>query len=380
MAGSANQMEALTDALRSGTLTRAEFVRRAAALGMTATAAAALAHRASAASTVGERRWADRTIRVQVWPGSYEEMYRKYVFSPFSKTTGAKIETVRTNEFYTLAKVIQEVKSGRPKLDMSVFLPSDVIRGGQLDLFERIPSSLANLADLQPFAKSLAPYGVGYLVYTYAFGKHTGIAKTKGIDPKRWRDLWNPRLEKSIMIGEQTVTYTIQSINLMLHGKLWPVQKDAWEWLKKLSPNIHSLPLDPAEMQNLLARNEAQVAVLFDGRIWTMQDAGVPVRYVIPQEGLYANLDYFSIPRGTPNRDLAFDLLNFALEPASQRAIGIHLHYGPTNRRVRFSGAAAQRVVWRADQLRKLKFENAQYVASKTDEWTDRWNEWRASL
>ena len=84
----------------------------------------------------------------------------------------------------------------------------------------------------------------------------------------------------------------------MLHGKLWPVQNDAWEWLKKLSPNIHSLLLDPAEMQNLLARNEAQVAVLFDGRIWTMQDAGVPVRYVIPKEGLYANLDYFSIPMG----------------------------------------------------------------------------------
>ena len=111
-----------------------------------------------------------------------------------------------------------------------------------------------------------------------------------------------------------------------------------------------------------------------------MQDAGVPVRYVIPKEGLYANLDYFSIPAG---RRTGISLSTCSTLRSSLRLNAPSAPTCITARRTEGCASAAlprSEWVWRADELRKLKFENAQYVASKTDEWTDRWNEWRASL
>jgi putative spermidine/putrescine transport system substrate-binding protein len=362
--------------LRRQTLSREELLRKAAALGVVCGSTGLLAGPALG----GSRRAAAATLTLQVWPGSYEEMYKKYVFDPFAKQNNITIKTSGTNEFADLGKVQQEVKSGSPKLDASVFLPSDVIRGTHLGVFERIPSNLPNLKNVYPFAKKLMPYGVAYLVYTYAYGKRTDIKKTHGIDPKSWKDLWDPRLKKSITIGSGQTTYLVQSINMMLHGRLSPVGADAWDQLHKLAPNVHSLQDDPAQQQDLLVRSEAPVAVLFDGRIWTMQDAGVPVHYVIPTEGIYASADYVAVLKGSKNKDLAFRYIDFALSPKASHDIGVHLHYGPTNRTVKFAPREAQRVVSGPAQVAKLRFENGQYVAAHTDEWTQKWNEWRASL
>jgi putative spermidine/putrescine transport system substrate-binding protein len=307
-------------------------------------------------------------------------MYQKYVFAPFAKKNDLKIRTSSTSEFADLGKVQQEVKSGSPDLDASVFLPSDVIRGAKLGVFEKIPSNLASLRDVYPFAKKLMPNGVGYLVYTYAYGKRPDIMKTHGIDPKTWKDLWDPKLKKAITIGTGQTTYLVQSINIMLHGRVSPIGKDVWEWLHKLSPNVHSLQDNPAQQGDLLVRGEAPVAVLFDGRIWTMQDTGVPVRYVVPTEGIYANMDFFSVVKGAPNKDLAFKFIDFALSSKPAHDIGLHLHYGPTNRKVTFTKKQAERVISGPAQIGKLKFENALYAAAQTDEWTKKWNEWRATL
>jgi putative spermidine/putrescine transport system substrate-binding protein len=135
-----------------------------------------------------------------------------------------------------------------------------------------------------------------------------------------------------------------------------------------------------AQQQDLLDRGEAPVAVLFDGRIWTMEDAGVPIRYQIPSEGIYGNMDYFGVPKGAPNKELAFEFIDFALAPESQKRSGVGLHYGPTNDQVTFSGAEAERVIWTPEQLQEVHFEDAQYAAEHSDEWTEKWNKWQSSL
>ncbi|MEX1134807.1 MAG: extracellular solute-binding protein [Acidimicrobiia bacterium] len=325
-------------------------------------------------------KYEGQELVVQVWPGSYEEVYSEQVFGPFEELTGADIIAASTFEFFTLARLEEEVASGDPQLDVSVMLPSDVVRAAEQGLLEPISEeNVPNVAKLRPESNALLPDGVGYLVYTYGFGYHTDIEEDLGFVPSCWEDLWDPRLEGSIVTGRFQAPYTVQSINMMLRGELSPVQEDVWEKLSELNPNIHSLHDSPAGMEDALVRKDAYVAIVFDGRIWTMADAGVPVEYVLPCEGTYGNQDFFSIVKGTRNLELAYDFVNFTLAEESQARIAEHLHYGPTNTSVELTEEQASRAIY-GDDWNQIQMEDYEYAAANTDEWTDLWNEWVASL
>jgi putative spermidine/putrescine transport system substrate-binding protein len=317
-----------------------------------------------------------QSLMLQPWPGSYEEKYTEYVFKPFSEKFGVEISTTATIEWYNIAKIRQEVESGNPTLDASVQLPGDVVRGGKDGLFEPINlENMPNVADLFYDAKTLLPWGVGYLVYSYGIGYRPGSGEFKS-----WWDLWDPQYKGRISLGKYHATYVMQTINRLLTGQMSPMDVDGViAKLEELKPNIKKMFESDADVRNMYLNNEIDAFVFFNGRVAVQIDDGIDVRFSTPEEGAFGAFDYWCITKGTKKKALVEQFINFALAPEQQKNIGKYLHYGPTNKRVTFEDPKYCEVMpCGPEDYNKLWFEDYEYVAEHQDEWIERWNEWLA--
>jgi putative spermidine/putrescine transport system substrate-binding protein len=375
----------LTTQLQEGQLSRRQFVKLAGSLGLSLgainTLLAACAPVAQAPVEVAEAPAAEpagpQPLVLQPWPGSYEEIYTKYVFDPFAEANNVDISTTATVEWYNVAKIKQEVESGNPTLDLSVQLPGDVARGGTDGLFEPINlENVPNVADLFYDAKTLLPWGVGYLVYSYGIGYRPGTGEFKS-----WWDLWDPQYEGRLSLGAFHATYVMQTVNALLTGQMAPLDVDAViAKLEELTPNIKKMFESDADIRNLYLNDEIDAFVFFNGRVAVQIDDGIDVKFSSPDEGALGAFDYWCVTKGTKRKDLAEQFINFALSPQPQKDIGKYLHYGPTNKTVSYADdpSYCELMPCGPEAYSKLWFEDYEYVAENQDAWIERWNEWRA--
>jgi putative spermidine/putrescine transport system substrate-binding protein len=375
-------IQKLVSRLADGQLSRRQFIRLAGGLGLSMSAMSAVlaacgpqatpepAGETPAAGTAGQK------LMLQPWPGSYEEIYTKYVLQPFADKFGVEFGTTATVEYYNIAKIQQEVESGNPTLDVSVQLPGDVARGGADGLFEAIDlGNVPNVGGLFADAKSLLPWGVGYLVYSYGIGYRPGSGEFKS-----WWDLWDPQYEGRLSLGKTHATYVMQTINALQTGAMTPLDTDAViAKLGELTPNIKKMFESDADLRNMYLNDEIDAYVFFNGRVAVQIDEGIDIRYSSPEEGVLGAFDFWSITKGTQRKELAEQFINFALEPEQQKNIGMYLHYGPTNKNVTFDDPKYCAVMpCGPESYNKMWFEDAEYVAANQDVWIERWNEWLA--
>lgn len=373
-------IEQLKTQRQAGRLSRRQFVKLAGSLGLSIGAVnALLAACGPAPAEPKEEAMApegEQALMLQPWPGSYEEIYNQYVFTPFSEKFGVEVGTTATIEWYNIAKIQQEVESGSPTLDASVQLPGDVARGGKDGLFEPINlENVPNVSDLFYDAKTLLPWGIGYLVYSYGIGYRPGTGEFKS-----WWDLWDPQYEGRLSLGKFHATYVMQTINALLTGQMSPVDVDGVvAKLEELKPNIKKMFESDADIRNMYLNDEIDAFVFFNGRVAVQIDDGIDVRFSSPEEGAFGAFDYWCITKGTKNKALAEQFINFALEPEPQKNIGKFLHYGPTNRTVAYEEAKyCELMPCGPEAYGKLWFEDYEYVAENQDAWIERWNEWLA--
>jgi putative spermidine/putrescine transport system substrate-binding protein len=317
----------------------------------------------------------DKVLYIQSWPGTYEDIYTEYVYKPFEEKTGIRVESTTTAEWYNVAKLKQEVDSGDPTLDLSTQLPGDVQRGGKDGLFEELNmDNIPNAKDLYDLPKTLLPYGVGYLAYTYGIGYVNKVDSA----PTSWWDLWDPMYEGRVSVGKTSTTYFVQAINHALTGKMSPVDMDAVvEKLNDLTPNILKMFESDADVRNMVTNDEIDMWAFFNGRVAVMQDDGFEVSYLAPEEGPLGAFDYWCITKNSKRKEMAEEFINFALEPEPQKNIGLYLHYGPTNKTVTYDDPDIGKTMpYGAEAMDNLLLEDYEYVAENQDMWIERWNEW----
>jgi len=371
------RIDRLTEKLQEGSLNRRQFVKLAGGMGMSMAGISSLL--AACAPPAAEEESSDGggTITVQPWPGSYEEIYTEHVFNPFSEETGVEFISAATLEWYNVAKIKQEVETGNPTLVLSTQLPGDVARGGADGLFE--PLNLANIpntANLFGDAKTLLPWGIGYLVYSYGIGYRPGSG-----DFNSWWDLWDPQYKGRVSLGKSHATYVMQTINALLTGgQMSPLDvDDVIQKLEELTPNIKKMFESDADVRNMYLNDEIDAFVFFNGRVAVQIDDGIDVNYSSPTEGALGAMDYWAVTKGASNKELVEQFINFSLAPEQQKNIGQYLHYGPTNKLVTYDDPKyCQLMPCGTADYSKLWFEDFEYVANNQDVWIERWNEWLA--
>src|SRR3546814_9074513 len=77
----------------------------------------------------------------------------------------------------------------------------------------------------------------------------------------------------------------------------------------------------------------------------TLQDAGLPVEFIVPEEGVTASLITANVVEGRENSDLAKLFIDYELRPEAQALFAERMRYSPVNVTTELSDDAADQVL-----------------------------------
>ncbi|MCG6121472.1 MAG: extracellular solute-binding protein [Microvirga sp.] len=260
-----------------------------------------------------------------------------------------------------------------PEWDIAHMSPSAHYMGAEAEIWEEItPELVPNMADLQPFAIDRGKY-VGWGVLAFGLQINTEALANAGVpEPTSWRDLWKPEYKDRIAVFDFANAYAqaFYDVVYQLEGG----REEAFEALKELRPNVARFPFTPAELDNALLQQDVWIAPNSDSRANLLARQGAPIKFVTPEEGAGAWLVHLDIPKNSPNRDIALELMNYVLSPEIQAELALQAEVGPVNSKTVLSQEALDKGLAYGDAVAGMRPLNWDNVVPYVQELTDRWN------
>ncbi|AIY44096.1 ABC transporter [Collimonas arenae] len=250
---------------------------------------------------------------------------------PYAKASGDKITVVEFNG--ELAKVKAMVEAKKVSWDAVEVDAGDIGRACEEGLLEKIDfSKIGNKADFNPAA--IHECGVGAFVWSTVLAYDADKLKSA---PKSWADFWDTKKfpgKRALKKGaENNLEFALMADGVApkdvykLLGTKAGVDR-AFKKLDELKPNIQWWEAGAQPPQFLVA-GDVVMSSAFNGRIDAAQREGKNLK--VSWTGSIYTLDFWVIPKGTPNKADAEKFVAFASKPESQKAYASNISYGPVN-------------------------------------------------
>jgi len=309
-------------------LSRRDFVRRAAALGVSAPVTAAIlrvtGNEASAAESATpllrtSSQQEDKLV-ISSWGGNFGEAQRAAQFEPFTKETG--IEVVLAPQSPELALIEAQVTSGKVEWDLAENsnLGAFALAGkGMLEPIDYGKMDAGVLADVDEVVKG--EHSVGFFFWSSLLGYNTEFFE-EGKYPGSWTDFWNTEaFDAPRGLTEMNFEPPPLEAALLAKGvtpdKLYPLDIEAaFASLDDIRPHITKWLGVGADGTQLLAQGELGMASAGNGSLVNAKKDGAPVDLTWNQGLLY--FDAWVIPKGAERTENAYRFIEFCLRPEHQ--------------------------------------------------------------
>ena len=255
-------------------------------------------------------------IRVLNWQGYGTD--QDFSVAPFQELTG---HTVLHDYFNSEQEMLTKLRTNPGAYDVvlinAAFYP-DVLAE---DLLQPIDTSkIQNFPDVAPdFAanESINVDGSLYGVpWTWGLTSIAINSSTVGEVPTSISIMWDPAHKGRVSIRDDAVEAvqlaalaTGQNINSI--GDLSAVEAK----LSDLMPQIRTFWGSENDWNQFMAAGELDVASYWSGSAARSASAGLPVEFVIPEEGAIGWLDGLAIPASSANVDAAHAFINWMIDP-----------------------------------------------------------------
>lgn len=258
-----------------------------------------------------------------------------------------------------------------PEWDVVHMSPSSHFQGAEAGIWESMsPETVPNMKDLAKAAIDRDQY-VGWGLVAFGIEVNTEALKEAGApEPKAWKDLWNPAYRGRVAIEDFSNSFAQAFFDVI--SQLEGSQDAAFEALAKLRPNICCFPMSVAEVENYLAQKDAWIAATSDSRANLAAAKGAPIKFIYPEEGAAAWLLHLDVPKLSPNRELAYEFVNYVLRPDVQAKLAASAQVGPVNTKAELDEKTAATVASgeKIAAMRPLRWSE---VVPNLNELTDRW-------
>ncbi len=267
-----------------------------------------------------------RTIYVNTWGGSWTAAEEAAFFKPFTEQTGIRVRTVAPVSY---AKLKAQVQSGNYEWDITAITQADLLRAEREGLVEPVDWTVVKKEKLFPDA--VYANGLAYC----ALGTNLAYRKDKFPQggPKSWADFWDvkkfPGSRSMLNNAVRTVQFALVADGVPV-DKVFPLDIDrAFRKLDQIKPHIKVWWTQGNQSQQLLRDGEVDMIVMWNARASELQQQGLPVDLV--WHGATITTTMWGVAKGSPNRKLAWEFLQFAVQPKPQADFANKLYYGPTN-------------------------------------------------
>lgn len=291
---------------------------RSSLIGLSCAALACLAH-------------AQSQLTVVNFGGANAAAQKKAYIEPFEKSSGSKMTVVEYNG--EQAKIKAMVEAQKVTWDVVEVEGPDINRGCDEGLFEKLDwAKVGNKADYQKAA--VHECGIGTFVWSTVMAYNGDKLKTA---PQTWADFWDVKKYPGKRGMRKGARYNLE-FALMADGvKPNDVYKTlstpagaerAFKKLEALKPHIQWWEAGAQPPQFLVAGDVA-LSTAYNGRIDAAQREGKNLK--INWIGSIYDLDFWVIPKGSPNKDAALKFIAAASTADAQAEYAKNISYGPTN-------------------------------------------------
>ena len=285
---------------------------------------------ASLAACLALPSFAQQQITVVNFGGANANAQKKAFYEPYEKA-GNKLVAVEYNGEQAKIKAMVEAK--KVTWDVVEVESPDAARGCDEGLFEKLDySKLVDKADLLPAAVNEC--AVGIFVWSTVMAYDGDKLK---VGPKTWADFFDTKKFPGKRGMRKGARYNLEFALLADGVKPADVYKvlatpagadRAFKKLTELKPNIQWWEAG-AQAPQFLVAGDVALTTVFNGRIDAANREGRNLKIYWPG-GIY-DLDYWVIPKGTPNKDAAQKFIAFGMQPANQAVYAQNIAYGPAN-------------------------------------------------
>lgn len=297
------------------TLSRRQFLDRARSLGLGAAGV-------SLASTLVfpiDARAAETALTMFIWSGGEQGTVAKDVVSKFlDENAGVTIEFYESSNSVTYPKMVaaRAANPDKPLVNFGYFNVGVTFQGDADGMWESLnPANIPNMEAVYPAYRRPDNKGVGNAVSPIGIAYNTEFVKTP---PTSWSDVWsNPEYKGRVVLFDYLWPYTAVVQAALLNGGSIEEPDVGFEIWAEHADQILALVTSTQQAQNLLARGDAWITVWAKGNVQQWKDAGAPVEFVIPKEGVVAFPLFFQIVVGTTPEQIAVaeKILNTLLAP-----------------------------------------------------------------
>ncbi|TSE29138.1 Spermidine/putrescine-binding periplasmic protein [Tepidimonas thermarum] len=285
------------------------------------------------AALCGTAAQAQSSLTVVNFGGANGAAQKKAYIEPFEKAQNVRVTAVEYNG--EQARIKAMVESRKVTWDVVEVESPDVNRGCDEGLFERLDwTKIGNKADFLPAA--VHECGVGTFVWSTVLAYNGDRLKNA---PTSWADFWDVQKFPGKRGMRKGARYNLE-FALMADGvppadvyKVLATKEGAdraFRKLTELKPHIQWWEAGAQPPQFLVA-GDVVMSTAYNGRIDAAQREGRNLR--ISWTGGIYDLDYWVIPKGSPNRDLAHRFIAAASTPDAQAQYARLISYGPTNKK-----------------------------------------------
>lgn len=320
---------------------------------------------------------ANDTLVVYNFDGLIGKFVKEYWIEPFEKSEGVRIETLTMQgSSPPMAKIKAQIEAGRPDADVIPMQMTDYTFAVRNNLL--IPIGRDEIPEYENlFPELVTDHGPGLIIWCYGLAYNTKRVATR---PKRWKEMWDPAWKGKVALNEALFEQAVQMANLVAKGAPGPVDAATFAELTKLRPNLATLWTTGAQAEQLLRTEEIWMTPCWNGRVFTLQDQGVPVDFVTPEEGFFIRYDPYCIPRGAKNPELAKRWINYICNADRQKPITEQLFQGTPNKKVTYTADVAKRVViTKPEDLKLAVKEDYDGILDHLGDWRRMWDSWKQS-
>ncbi|CAM4515368.1 ABC transporter substrate-binding protein [Paenibacillus typhae] len=307
---------------------------------------------------------------ISTW-GFSEDFFKESVYAPFEKEHNVKIVVEIGNN----AERLNKIRQGSSDVDvvyLSDYYAQQAINEG---LFDTIDSSkIPNLQNIYDIAK--APLGAEYGP-AYTIGR-LGIAYNPALtsgEVTAWSDLWT-KFDKNLAMPAITATAGPMIVDAasLAAGNADFNEDTAFTKLKELDSNVVKYYGQTSEYVNMFGQEEIAGGPIMEMYFKDLQAAVPDAKFVAPSEGAYAVMNTVNVVKGSDNKELAEEFINWQLSEEVQAASAKAKVDSPVNMNVMLTPEEAVGVTYGADVIGQLRKLDMSFVNQHITEWTDRFN------
>lgn len=313
-------------------------------------------------------------LTVAWYGGNWGEAFNACVAQPFTAATGIEVVADIGTSSTTLAKLQQQ--AGSPTIDVAY------MDGG----FSELADAAGVLAPIDtagiPNAARLidgATYRAGDKVYAVSSGYYS-LGLTYRTDkiaqaPTSWDALWDDANAGAVTIPSPNNSAGIPFIYFV--NRITGGTPDNFEpTIKRLADLDVAMFFDSSGVaSNAFQSGEAIIGAHFNAAAWALIDAGLPVGFVVPKEGVWATDVRLHVVKGTKNTEAAQRFIDTALSADASRCLAERLYLGPSVDNVTLPPEVSRKLPWGANgSIKDLTLLDWNDVNARRAQLTEAWN------